>query len=267
MNRYSCHDRTILRHWKSLVIFTAGLLTGCQELGLPSPLSDRSQIETRHTLDTIFTPTPQNTPYLATLGMEAKKQLTNCQPTRECDSAHFIRALALLQENRVRALHHFQKVAVSSIDSPLARSSRVWIWILDETNPTNTSAVPRTNLTQGLIQALVTKDLALARQPQFHSPSEQKSQTPQNQIRYDIKIKALTEQVQGLAHDVASFSNQSSAIKSLRKELDARDKKVEVLSLQLDALRRIDQELKEKSTPTRLSDTIMPTKDERASTP
>jgi len=267
MNSHLCRNRTILGCWKSVGILIAGLLTGCQELGLPSPLSHQGQIATPHSFDTIFTPTPQDAPYLTTLGKEAKKQLAICQPTQACDAAHFIRALALLQKNRDRALHHFQKVAVSSIDSPLAQSSRVWIWILDETSRTNTSAVPKTNLAQGLIQALLTKDLALARAPHSHTPSKQKSGTPQIQFRYDAKIKALTEQVQGLSHKVASFGNQSTAIHSLRKELDARDKKVEELSLQLDALRRIDQELKEKSTPTRLSDTIMPTKDERASNP
>lgn len=266
-NTPAAKDRTNFCRLKLGFIFVALIPMGCQELGLQSPLSHGGQIGPRYIFKTIFTPTSQDTAYLATLRKEAEKQLANCQAIEDCDGAHFLRALALLQENRDLALHHFQKVAMSRNDSPLAQSSRVWIWILDETSPANASSPTTTNLTQGLIRALLTKDLALARQELFHPSSEQQTLAPQVQSGFAAKLKTLTEQVQGLAHDVASFHNQSLAIQSLRKELDARDKKVEELTLQLDALRRIDQELKEKSTPTHLSETIIPTKDDRASTP
>ena len=267
MNTQVAKDRVIFGRSILGVILTALIPMGCQELGLPSSLPLGGQIEPRYRLKTIFTPTPQDTAYLATLGKEAEKQLTTCQAIEDCDGAHFLRGLALIQENRDLALQHFQKVAVSPVDSPLTQSSRVWIWILDETNPANASSPTTTNLAQGLIRALLTQDLALARQRLFHPTPEQPSLASQVRPGFDAKIKTLTEQVQVLAHDVASLHNQGSAIQRLQKELDARDKKVEELTLQLDALRRIDQELKEKSTPTRLSETIIPKKDDRATTP
>lgn len=268
MNIQPFQNRTTVRHyWKSCVILPTIFLMGCQELGLQFPPPHGGQMVAPYTLDTIFTPTPQDSVYLATLGKEAEKRLTNCQEIPDCDTAHFFLALALLPENRDLALHHFQKVAISPVEGPLARSSRVWIWILEETNPTHTHSSPRTNLAQGLLQAVLTNDLTLARQPLSHHSSERETRALLDRIGYDVKIKTLTEQVQGLAHDVTSFHNQSSAMQNLRKELEARDKKVEELSLQLNALRRIDQELKEKSTPTRLSETLIPAKDERAATP
>jgi len=260
-------------NWKGLSFLYAGaafvalLPLGCGTLGSDTFFAQTDQGAFSYPRGLVLTPTSQDSVYLTTLGKKADKQLIHCQSDEECETAHFIRALAFLPENENLALQHFKKVAVSPTESPLAQSSRMWMWVLDTINPTNQRSISKSDFTQGLLQALLTKDLTLVRQQFSQRSSLDKLQSLHASNKIDAQIKNLTEQVQGLAHEVSSFHHQSSAIQSLRKELDARDRKVEELNLQLDALRRIDQELKEKSAPTRLSETLIPTKDDRATTP
>lgn len=70
-----------------------------------------------------------------------------------------------------------------------------------------------------------------------------------------------------LSQEVATLKTESASMHVLQQELQARDKKVAELTSQLDALRRIDQELKEKATPTTPSETILTPKEESRDSP
>ena len=267
MRRHSTEPLNFRSLWFPGIVFLSVLLAGCQDLGLRSPFLQTDQVYLPDNLHPLVIPSTQDLAYLSTLGKEADNQLLHCQSYQECDTAHFIRALTFLPEQEDLALQHFQKVAISPTDSNLARSSRVWIWVLESTQPSNRPSLSMAHFTQDLLQALLTKDLALARTHLLEQAAPSTTQVTSSPLELEGVIKTLGAQIQGLAHEVASFQHQSSAIQNLRKEIDARDKKVEELTLQLDALRQIDQELKKKSTPTRLSETLIPLKDNHVATP
>jgi predicted RNase H-like nuclease (RuvC/YqgF family) len=58
--------------------------------------------------------------------------------------------------------------------------------------------------------------------------------------------------------DIPRGSTDTSVVLSLQKQLTDRDKKIEELTSQLEALKRIDQEMRDKVRPIRPPSTITP---------
>lgn len=67
---------------------------------------------------------------------------------------------------------------------------------------------------------------------------------------------SFAEATDRLVRDLLELESSSALV--LQREVKARDKKVEELTQQLEALKRIDQEMKEKSRPTRPPIKILP---------
>jgi len=68
----------------------------------------------------------------------------------------------------------------------------------------------------------------------------------------DHKIESL------LKKDPGKVASDPALVQNLQKQLHDRDKKIEELSTQLEALKRIDQEMREKVRPIRPPSTVAP---------
>lgn len=134
-------------------------------------------------------------------------QLGTCAERGACDRVHFVRALAALYDNRAEAVQHFQDVVAVAPDGHLASSSRLWLRLLKDAS----LPAERTDLYARATDQLV-RDL----------------------LDRELVIQQLTKELDG------------PAIQTLHRGLKARDKQVEELTKQLEALKRIDQEMKEK---------------------
>lgn len=132
-------------------------------------------------------------------------QLASCAERQVCDRLHFTRALVALYENRTEAARHFQAVVTVAPGSRLAVSSQAWLRALDDA-PASGSTGPLAGMTEVLVRDLLDRELA---------------------------IQQLSQELDG------------PAIRTLQRGLKARDKQIEELTKQLEALKRIDQELKE----------------------
>lgn len=238
--------------------------TGCQEF---EPYTIGSQgTSTPLSPSTILAPAPQDIKLLEGLGTRADNQLSQCRNPEACNHAHFLKALTALHTNQDTAIYHFQKVMESPPQHRLSQASRVWLWLLDELNHSQSQGTSKMDLTRELVQALLERDLGLLEAPssiQTLVPSDLK----QLLMAHEDKVKALSAQVHELTQEVATLKTESVANRSLKKTLRTREKKVAELTSQLDALRRIDQELKEKAPPTTPSETILPPKEEPRANP
>ncbi|TAJ08006.1 MAG: hypothetical protein EPO61_11215 [Nitrospirae bacterium] len=134
-------------------------------------------------------------------------QLGTCAERQTCDRVHFTRALVALYENREAAVRQFQQVVAASPDSRLASSSRVWLHVLKEQPSGGAWSGPLARMTEQLVRDVLDRELA---------------------------IQQLSQELDG------------PAIRTLQRGLKARDKQIEELTRQLDALKRIDQEMKDK---------------------
>ena len=78
----------------------------------------------------------------------------------------------------------------------------------------------------------------------------------QNPPIFLARHSSFAEATDRLVRDLLELESSSALV--LQREVKARDKKVEELAQQLEALKRIDQEMKEKSRPTRPPTKMLP---------
>lgn len=155
----------------------------------------------------LFVLEAREAPRYQALAREQEEQLPTCAERRQCDRVHFTRALVALYENRAVAAKHFQDTVAVAPDGRLAAASRLWLRLLNEAQADGGRGDPFARMTDQLVRDLLDRE---------------------------VMIQQLTRE------------SESSAVKALQRGLKARDKQVEELTRQLEALKRIDQEMKEK---------------------
>ena len=240
-------------------------ITGCQEF-TPFPMAtDFSLAGTRISPSTVLNPDPQDAKFLEVLGVRADTQLTQCRNPTACSQAHFLKGLTALHSNTDVASYHFRKVIESSPQHRVSQASRVWLWLLDELHPSKTQPASAQNMTRELVQALLQRDIGLLKELPVQTTIL--SDLKPHLLAQETKVNALSEQIHELSQEVATLKTESASMHVLQQELQARDKQVAQLTSQLDALRRIDRELKKKATPTTPSETILTPKEESRDRP
>jgi hypothetical protein len=215
-------------------------------------------------------PSPLDRPYFALESTEsktfqslAKKQesvMAKCGDTSSCDHAYFTRALIGLYESREVAEKYFGKVIALAPKGQLAASSRAWIQLLQaHAAPASVSrmdallgapAIAGTNAALSQAADRLVRDLLDLR---LRDDDLQSVEYLQRELAdRDRKIESLSKK------DPGKTVSDPASVQSLQKQLNERDKKIEELSTQLEALKRIDQEMREKVRPIRPPSTVAP---------
>jgi tetratricopeptide (TPR) repeat protein len=218
------------------------------------------------------TPTPLDQPYFRVDSAEgktfqalARKQealAAKCQETNSCDHVYFTRALLGLFESREVAEQYFRKVLVIAPKSHLAYSSQAWIQLLQKHPAPESKSWPEaiftapsladSNASLGrtvdrLVRDLLYREVVIQQLRSSKDGDFQTVETLQRELAdRERKIEALT-----LRRDGGKPVPEPAAMHTLQKQLSDRDKKIEELSTQLEALKRIDQEMREKVRPIR----------------
>ena len=225
------------------------------------------------------TPTPLNQPYFSadskdikTFQTLAKKQeqfAIKCNESNSCDHVYFTRALLGLYESRDIAEQYFRKVIAISPKGNLAASSKGWIQLLQErTAPREQSwagavltapAIADANLslataTDRLVRELLDRELMIQQLRGVREGDSQAAETLSRELsEREHTIDALTSK-----KDDSKLGQEQTAISQLKKQLMDKDKKIAELSSKLEALKRIDQEMREKVRPIRPPSAITP---------
>jgi hypothetical protein len=198
----------------------------------------------------------------------AKKQdalVPKCAEHNSCDHVYFTRALLGLYESRDSASKYFEKVIAVAPKSQMAVSSKLWIDLLERhAAPVEQSwfqsvmAAPAISESQAilaqasdrLVQDLLDRELVIQ---QFRAIKESDSQALESLQR---ELADLERKVD--SGSVKKGSVDSSTVASLQRQLSDRDRKIEELTSQLEALKRIDQEMRDKVRPIRPPSTLAP---------
>ena len=224
-------------------------------------------------------PTPPDRPYFVLPAAEsrtfrsvAEKQESlafACGETNSCDHVYFTRALLGLYESREVAERYFGKVLAVTPRSPLAATSKAWMQLLQKPAASGAKSWPESvlvvpagsdtnrllyQITDRLVRDLLNKEVAIQ---QLRSVKDRDSQT------VEALKKELTEQDKKMESllprkDQGKPAADATIVPDLQKLLAERDKKIEELSTQLEALKRIDQEMREKVRPIRPPSTAAP---------
>ena len=206
----------------------------------------------------------------------AKKQdvlVPKCAEHNSCDHVYFTRALLGLYESRDSASKYFEKVIAVSPKSQLAVSSKLWIDLLERhAAPVEQSwfqsvmAAPAISESQAtlaqasdrLVRDLLDRELVIQ---QFRAMKEADSQALESLQRElaDRERKVDSGNGKKGSTDSSTGSNTgSSTVASLQRQLSDRDRKIEELTSQLEALKRIDQEMRDKVRPIHPPSSVVP---------
>ena len=209
-------------------------------------------------LDPILVPDPEDIPFFRAIAKGQEQILHTCKDQIECQKPNFLKGLASLYMNRGVAASHFRQVVTAKPSSRLAAESRFWLWLLDSLNTKDAAAqISDVDFVRRLIREIVDREFIVYDLAAKLEDSSIESLQLEIETR-DKKVEELNQVVASLTKQISLLKKEPAIRLALQKELSASEKKVEELMSQLEALRRIDQELKEKTPPTRPSEELTP---------
>ena len=162
-----------------------------------------------------FLAAPQDRSAVQALVREQERRVQVCAATHECDRAHYLRALAALYEDRLVALKHFQAAVAGAPAGRYAASSLQWIRLLQNCQTRSQDPAVFSQAAERLVREVLERETTEASQA--------------SEIR----------------------QKDAEAVHSLKRQLKEREKKIDELTQQIDALKRVDQEVKESVKPSR----------------
>ena len=242
--------RTAVSLTRCSLIISSLLLVGCAAWTTPVPGSRP-----------YFSAEPREVKLFQSFARRQESVALKCGESNSCDHVYFTRGLLGLYESREIAEKYFGKVVALAPKSQLAASSKAWLALLQQPTPGNRSwpeavfrapvlAEVNTSLavtTDRLVRDLLDQEILIQ---QLRASKEGESETIEALQREltdrDHKIEALLSK-----KDSAKTSADPASIQTLQKQLTERDRKIEELSAQLEALKRIDQEMRDKVRPIR----------------
>jgi hypothetical protein len=205
----------------------------------------------------------------------AKKQealIPKCAEHNSCDHVYFARALLGLYESRDSASKYFEKVIAVSPKSQMASSSKLWLQLLEyHSSPTEQTwfqsviAAPAISESQAvlgqasdrLVRDLLDRELTIQQLRAMKEADAQFLESLQRDLA-ERDRKGDTANGRKDAKDPPRGVQDPGVVLSLQKQLSDRDRKIEELASQLEALKRIDQEMRDKVRPVRPPSTIGP---------
>ena len=228
---------------------------------------------------------------LRALAKEQDELALKCAEQNSCDYLYFMRALMGLYESRDIALKYFEKVIAVAPQTQLASSSRLWIDLLEHhaapvRQPWFQSVMAAPAISEShaiLAQAsdLLVRDLLMGLMrdmfdkkmtiQQLRAMKEVDSQSLEH-LQRDLaererkmdgnnsKMDGSNSKMDGSTSkkETSKGSADTGIVVSLQKQLMDREKKIEELTSQLEALKRIDQETRDKVRPIHPPSTVLP---------
>ncbi|MCP9463221.1 MAG: hypothetical protein NNA25_00295 [Nitrospira sp.] len=202
---------------------------------------------------------PHDSKWLHTLVKKQEAVMAKCAESESCSRAFFVRALLGLYESREIAEKYFLKTIEHAPNSPLAASGREWLTLLREHSvPASASwaeAVVNAPSLANMNVALVHVSDRLVRDLLERETTVQQLRSSKEEERQMLEqmVESLQRELAERERKLESLSKKTETVslQALQKQLAERDKKIEELSTQLEALKRIDQEMREKVRPIR----------------
>jgi transposase-like protein len=243
----------LLHVWLFLILVAAG---GCASWESPAPMSQP-----------YFVVDPTDAKTFHSLGKRQDAVAAKCTEHTSCDHAYFTRALIGLYESRDIATKYFEKVIGNAPKGQLAASSKLWLQQLQQypapverswfSSVMSAPAISESQVTMGQTSDRLVRDL-LDREMMIQQLRTSKDVDAQTLDQLQRELAERDRKSDGGKKDVSKGTPEPTSVQALQKQLSERDKKIDELSSQLEALKRIDQEMREKVRPIRPPSTVMP---------
>jgi hypothetical protein len=187
---------------------------------------------------------PADVQLIVALTQEQDMRVENCQTRRSCPQDHYLQGILALFHSRERALAAFQQVTSE------APHSRVALWSISWMDMLQTSA-EASKVTEDFVWEVVARELYEADETVRRLFTER-----------DQRVGGLTDRRPAISPDQTAIpkDKDKATTHALHRRLHEReriiaerDQQIAVLSSQLDALKRIDQDSRDGRRPMRHS--------------
>ena len=238
------------------LLVVLGHLTACSTLNPPSPQAP------------YFSGDPNETKSLQGLIRKQSLLAAKCASKNTCDHVFFTRALTSLYESRESAIHNFEKVISVAPKSQLAVSSRLWLQLLQAGEVSDPSWIRSVwsgpaivqnqevlfHTIERTVRDLLDRELTIQQLRSLQDSEAQSLEAMQRELQ-DQERKTELFNSRRESH---RMSVEPATLQSLQRQVSDRDKKIEELTSQLEALKRIDQEMRGKTRPIKPPSSFVP---------
>lgn len=229
-------------------ILGLGVLSGCASLLPPSPFAP------------VLLADPADVTLIEALAHEQYTRVESCGARKSCPQDHYTRGLIALFQSRERAVASFEQVRSVAPNTRFATMSTSWIDLLQASGSgfsflnVQRAGVPK--VTEDFVWEALERDLDGANESVRGLFSERAK-----------RVGVLTDRRPLISQDQATVPKDTdqASVQALHKRLHERertiaerDQQIHVLSSQLDTLKRIDQDTRDRRRPLRPSVTVAP---------
>lgn len=236
----------LLRAMSALLL--PALVTACSTIGPPAPQTP------------YFSSDSNDNKALQALIRKESLLAAKCASKNTCDHVFFTRALTALYESRESAIQYFEKVITISPKSQLAASSRLWLQLLRTGDvPADQSWIQ--SVWNGPATAHIQPVLSQTIERTVHDLLDRELTIQQLRALQDSEaqsLEAMQRELQDQERKAESFNSrrdspriavEPATLQNLQRQVNDRDRKIDELTSQLEALKRIDQEMRGKTRP------------------
>lgn len=234
------------------------LLAGCAAWTTPAPVSRP-----------YFQAEPDQLKEFQSLATKQEDLISKCIRPSPCDHLYFTRALLGLYESREIAEKYFKMVLTVAPNGKFTASSSAWVRLLQQPAGPGPKSWSETVSTAPAIASAYTS-LAVAADRLVRDLLDREldiQQLRSTKGDESEKVEALHRELEDREQKIESLQTRKESgktsvgpatVQSLQKQLAERDRRIDELLTQLDALKRIDQEMREKVRPIRPPLTTVP---------
>ena len=224
------------------------VLSGCASILPPSPvapllLADSADVK-----------------LIEALAHEQETRVASCHERKSCPQDHYTRGLIALFQSRERAVAAFQQVRSVAPNSRLATSSTSWIDLLQASGrgfsflDVQSAGVPK--VTEDFVWEALERELDEANESVRYLFSDRAKRVGGSTDR-----RPVTSQDQAMIlkdKDQATVQALQRRLRERERTIAERDQQIDVMSSQLDALKRIDQDTRDRRRSLRPSVIVTP---------
>ena len=239
--------RNRVRTIRAACVLGLGVLSGCASLLPPSPLAP------------VLLADPADVPLLEALAHEQYTRVESCDVRKSCPQDHYTRGLIALFQSRERAVASFQQVRSVAPNSRFATASTSWIDLLQASSSglsflIQNPGVPK--VTEDFVWEALERELDGANESVRGLFSERAKRVGELTDRRPVTRQGQVTSPKDT--DLETVQALHKRLHERERTLAERDQQIHVMSSQLDALKRIDQDIRDRRRPLRPSVTVAP---------
>ena len=229
-------------------ILGLGVLSGCASLLPPSPLAP------------LLLADPADVTLIEALAHEQYTRVETCHARKSCPQDHYTRGLIALFQSRERAVASFQQVRSVAPNSRLAAVSTSWVDLLQASGSglsflkVQSPGVPK--VTEDFVWEALERELDGANESVRGLFSDRAKRVGELTDR-----RPVTSQGQAMSPkdtDQATVQALHKRLHERERTIAERDQQIHVMSSQLDALKRIEEDTRDRRRPMRSSVIVAP---------